>query len=174
MASSSGNALRKIGGITVGLLLVLIVCDISWREGWIFANEKVASRGMKASRMFAVWPTFALSASPVSAPPFDPSNFVGHYSDPNHPNCKRLIQVAGYYIAAVSGTDGNPGCPEDGSGIVWALEGRIRDNAIVVDFSPKGGPSNLKGIYNTTEPVGIQWSDGNMWIKISDRLLERE
>jgi hypothetical protein len=35
---------------------------------------------------------------------------------------------------------------------------------IFVDFSPKGGPSDLLGVYND-KMAGIKWPDGNMWTK---------
>jgi len=97
--------------------------------------------------------------------PFDSTAIAGYYSDPNHPNCKRIIEVAGA-IASLTGTDGNPGCPPDGSGEPWTLVGKVHGNTILVDFSPKGGPSDLKGVYDANEPASINWPDGNKWTKI--------
>lgn len=88
--------------------------------------------------------------------------FSGTYNDPNHPNCRRQIQVLGSQ-AILTGTDGNPGCPPDGSGEEWQLLGQIVDDTILVDFSPKGGPKDLKGVWDTTDPAGILWPDGNKW-----------
>jgi len=95
----------------------------------------------------------------------------GDYSDPNHPNCKRNIAIqavdgtfttASLEVIKVSGTDGSPGCPPDGSGDAWTLQGTIDldTSTIVVDFSPKGGPKNLKG---RRDEVGILWEDNNLW-----------
>ena len=97
--------------------------------------------------------------------PFNPAAIAGYYSDPNHPNCQRIIEVAGT-IASLTGTDGNPGCPSDGSGEVWTLKGKVNGNTLLVDFSPKGGPPDLKGVYDATVPAGINWPDGNKWTKI--------
>ena len=36
---------------------------------------------------------------------------------------------------------------------------------IFVDFSPKGGPKDLLGVY-TEELNGIKWPDGNLWTKL--------
>jgi len=90
-------------------------------------------------------------------------DFTGSYADPNHPNCQRVIQVSSADGVVVSGTDGTPGCPADGSGRAWKLSGKVEDNTILVDFSPKGGPPGLKGVWDATEPAGIKWPDGNKW-----------
>ena len=40
------------------------------------------------------------------------------------------------------------------------------DLAISVDFTSKGGPQDLKGVFNSTSnPPQIQWEDGNIWPK---------
>jgi len=62
-------------------------------------------------------------------------DFTGDYSDPKHPNCQRQVNVLGQK-AYVSGTDGNPGCPTDGSGNPWKLVGTGGEEHIFVDFSP--------------------------------------
>ena len=89
-------------------------------------------------------------------------DFSGGYSDPNHPNCLRNVEVAGP-AATVSGTDGTPGCPADGSGKTWALTGKVEGNTILVDFTPKGGPKDLKGVWEESPNAGIRWPDGNLW-----------
>ena len=79
--------------------------------------------------------------------------------DPKHPNCLRIIKVEGTE-AKISGTDGNPGCPADGAGKEWNLLGKVEGDEILVDFTPKGGPKDLKGVFDGT---GIKWPDGNKW-----------
>eukprot|EP00542_Grammatophora_oceanica_P012154 CAMPEP_0194032712 /NCGR_PEP_ID=MMETSP0009_2-20130614/5596_1 /TAXON_ID=210454 /ORGANISM="Grammatophora oceanica, Strain CCMP 410" /LENGTH=136 /DNA_ID=CAMNT_0038673237 /DNA_START=45 /DNA_END=455 /DNA_ORIENTATION=- len=88
-------------------------------------------------------------------------DFSGSYSDPNHPNCQRIISVDGTK-ANLKGTDGNPGCPADGSGAKWYLTGKVDGSSILVDFTPKGGPADLKGVWDNN---GIRWPDGNKWSK---------
>ena len=90
------------------------------------------------------------------------SQFDGAYSDPNHPNCLRVIEVPGAGgMAKISGTDGNPDCSADvDDGKKWTLTGKVEGKNIFVDFSPKGGPKNLKGVWDGT---GIKWPDGNKW-----------
>lgn len=49
----------------------------------------------------------------------------------------------------------------------WTLFGRYIDRKkgqIVVDFSPKGGPKDLPGVFHGDQ---IQWGDGNMWARES-------
>ena len=46
-------------------------------------------------------------------------------------------------MALVSGTDGTPGCV-GGEGRPWNLKGSVDGDSIFVDFSPKGGPKDLK------------------------------
>ena len=86
--------------------------------------------------------------APLPAEAFDPQTFNHQYTDPKHPNCKRIVVVKKDGIAAISGTDGTPGCPEDGSGDVWRLVGEVEDDTILVDFTPKvnkiGSPSTKK------------------------------
>lgn len=85
------------------------------------------------------------------------------HADPNHPNCLRVIDVPeNDGTVKISGTDGNPGCSADvDDGKKWTLTGKVVDEKnIIVDFSPKGGPKNLKGVWDGT---GIKWFDGNKW-----------
>ena len=79
-------------------------------------------------------------------------SFAGEYSDPNHPGCKRTIEVDGT-SATISGTD----TPD---GEIWKVSGTVSGDTIVVDFSPKGGPKELTG---KSVPEGIRWEDGNVW-----------
>lgn len=91
------------------------------------------------------------------------ADFNGSYSDPFHPNCLRVVSVSkdpSSSSATLTGTDGNPGCPADGSGKEWTLTGKVDGDNILVDFSPKGGPKDLKGLWDGD---GIRWPDGNKW-----------
>ena len=90
-------------------------------------------------------------------------NFAGSYDDPNHPNCLREIVMLDAINAVVSGTDGAPACPPDGSGREWKLPGKVDGDTILVDFTPKGGPKDLKGVWEPEPVPGIRWPDGNIW-----------
>ena len=74
---------------------------------------------------------------PLTSNAFDPQTFNHQYADPKHPNCKRIVVVNREGEAKISGTDGSPGCDEDGSGNVWRLVGEVEGKNILVDFSPK-------------------------------------
>lgn len=121
---------------------------------WVSIPEPI-HKAFSIASMAAVLTTGPLHTNAVV-------DFSGSYADPNHPNCQRVIAVAGP-DATLSGTDGNPGCPPDGSGKAWKLLGKVDGSTIFVDFSPKGGPPALKGVWDTNAPVGIQWPDGNKW-----------
>jgi len=93
--------------------------------------------------------------------------FVGCYDDPNHPTGYKRITMTGDLdddgngIGHCEGRD-----TKDGEKyLLPALASRdgLTDK-IVVDFSPKGGPSDLSGVYNRTE-IGVTWEDGNTWVE---------
>mmetsp|Transcript_28401 Transcript_28401/g.81652 ORF Transcript_28401/g.81652 Transcript_28401/m.81652 type:complete len:145 (-) Transcript_28401:58-492(-) len=110
--------------------------------------------------------TAAVSAALVAGPmAVNAADFSGSYSDPNHPNCLREVQVLTKNKAEVKGTDGNPGCPPDGRGRTWALIGQVDGDSILIDFSPKGGPKDLKGVWEASPTPGIRFPDGNLWSK---------
>lgn len=96
------------------------------------------------------------------------SEFNGAYSDPNHPKCNRLIVLQGNSTGVVYGKDGaEEGAACDGkTDVSWGpLPASITGDDIVVDFSSKGGPSSLRGVFNTGSSA-VDWEDGNSWSKI--------
>ncbi|GMI44818.1 hypothetical protein TrCOL_g4310 [Triparma columacea] len=95
------------------------------------------------------------------------SVFDGSYSDPNHPGCGRTVEVASNGVdAAVYGEDGDEGSPDCANPVQWGpLAASVNGNNIKIDFSPKGGPSDLTAEYDS-EDDGILFSDGNLWSKI--------
>merc|ERR1712232_1325829 len=108
------------------------------------------------------------------------SVFTGDYDDPNHPGCLRQVKVVGaplkgdgtrsaYPVVEVVGWDGREGAktctPVDRPTReeLWKIEGSLRSNKeAVIDFSPKGGPSNLVATFDD----GIVFPDGNKWTKV--------
>lgn len=96
--------------------------------------------------------------------------FAGKYSDPNHPNCARLIALETRVSARVFGADaaGGEGAACDGeTDSQWGpLPAKVNGEEIIVDFSSKGGPSNLSGKYDD-ENQAINWEDGNSWTKLA-------
>jgi hypothetical protein len=58
-------------------------------------------------------------------------DLTGSYSDPDQSSQQ---------------SHGTQGSRSDGAGKNWELLGKVKaDTTILLDFSPKGGPSNLKG-----------------------------
>ena len=107
------------------------------------------------------------------------SVFTGYYDDPNHPGCLRQVKVVGaplrgdgtrspYPVVEVKGWDGKEGekiCidrPERSE--IWTIGGKLKSKEEAsFDFSPKGGPANLPGQWDTD---GILFPDGNKWVKV--------
>lgn len=137
----------------------LIVATTS--DAWMNTPSSPQNFG-KAVAMASLMSVIATSPMAANAA----TDFTGSYADPFHPYCLREItQVTGATAGAatVSGTDGTPGCPPDGSGRVWSLVGKIEGDSILVDFTPKGGPKDLKGVWESAPKPGIRWPDGNLW-----------
>lgn len=90
--------------------------------------------------------------------------FVGIYFDPNHPGCTRTIKDISATDVGVTGFDGatGGGCNGKNDKPWGPLDGKVTDNTIVIDFSPKGGPSDLTGTW-TPDSKRITWADGNFW-----------
>mmetsp|Transcript_52222 Transcript_52222/g.59170 ORF Transcript_52222/g.59170 Transcript_52222/m.59170 type:complete len:160 (+) Transcript_52222:122-601(+) len=146
--------------VTFTLLLLITYCSIQWQgvSGLAAVNRKTFWKNLAGTATVVAFITPPLPAEAA----FDPQTFNHQYTDPTHPNCKRIVVVKKDGVAAISGTDGKPGCPEDGEGEVWRSVGEVLagTNNLVVDFSDKGGPAELKGVWDGD---GIQWPDGNKW-----------
>ena len=99
----------------------------------------------------------ALGVLPVQAAETK-SIFVGSYDDPNHPGCLRKITAEGKVIT-ILGSDNPDGSKQ------WKLQAKEDyPGTIFVDFSPKGGPKDLLGVYDEVDG-GIRWPDKNLWKK---------
>lgn len=126
-------------------------------NAWVFTPANIKKAASVATASAIIGGSALVSNAAV--------DLSGSYSDPFHPNCQRVISVNGLSTATLKGTDGNPGCKPGGAGKEWALDGKVDGNTILVDFSPKGGPKDLKGVW---EGNGIRWPDGNKWTKETD------
>jgi len=86
----------------------------------------------------------------------------GKYNDPNHPGCLRKISVKDGAVTII-GSDNVDGSNQ------WVIKAKEDAPGVMfVDFSSKGGPSDLLGVYNE-KADGIKWPDGNMWTKIKGK-----
>lgn len=124
------------------------------RRGLLFSSMATAA----AALLTLARPDEARAAGDASA-------FEGTYSDPiNHPGGTRTIRlldakVGDYQLAEVSG---GGGIGEPKSYILPAIV--IGDRAIVIDFSPKGGPKDFTGVL---EGGNIKFlRDGNKWPRL--------
>lgn len=109
-----------------------------------------------------------LGLTPVLTPDHSPfvqaayaadSVFVGSYNDPNHPGCLRKITAKGKEITIV-GSDNIDGSNQ------WIIKAKEEyPGTIFVDFSPKGGPADLLGVFDEKDN-GIRWPDKNLWSKL--------
>ncbi|GKY93062.1 hypothetical protein MPSEU_000274500 [Mayamaea pseudoterrestris] len=123
-------------------------------SAWVFSTPKIVKNAASVATASVIIASSVAGANAI--------DFNGSYADPFHPNCRRIVSVSSGSTATLKGTDGNPGCPTDGSGREWTLTGTIDADGknIVVDFTPKGGPKDLKGAWDGD---GIRWPDGNKW-----------
>jgi hypothetical protein len=148
---------------------LLLVSAMTTTDAWVNTPSSPQNFG-KAAAMASLMTVIATSPMAANAA----TDFTGSYADPFHPFCLREItQVTGSAAATVSGTDGTPGCPPDGSGKAWNLVGKVEGDNILVDFTPKGGPKDLKGVWESAPKPGIRWPDGNLWaVKQSATTIE--
>lgn len=78
-------------------------------------------------------------------------------------------------VAIVTGTDGKPFCTDvpEGEQKKWKLSGTVAedDKTVLIDFSSKGGPTNLVGKWDKD---GIVFPDGNKWTKRKEIVVKNE
>ena len=86
------------------------------------------------------------------------SPFVGSYSDPNHPGGYRTVSLSDSKIGEfrVASLEGNDAKDEP----LFRLPALVYADQMTVDFSAKGGPAALTGVWVGD---GIKWPDGNKW-----------
>ena len=111
-----------------------------------------------------------LSATPSAAVAANTGaeKFVGTYSDPiNHPGGTRTIKliqgaiVGDYQLAEVEGGGGRG---EPKQYVLPAVV--IGDKAIIIDFSPKGGPRDFSGVLDPKDGSIKFIRDGNRWPRL--------
>jgi len=90
----------------------------------------------------------------------------GMYDDPQHPDCRRVIKPEGSGIV-ITGTD-------EIDGPQWKVYGKVEGDKVVIDFSPKGGPSEVEAqfdgdVESVTKPMpaSLKFADGNVWNRLN-------
>lgn len=125
-------------------------------------NRKVFLQTMLTTAAAAV----VTSVQPANAAP-TAASFVGTYSDPiNHPGGTRTITLidgasnGDYQLAQIKGGGGR------GEPVKYLLPAVIfGDRAIVIDFSPKGGPRDFAGVLQSDGSIRFL-RDGNVWPRL--------
>jgi len=79
----------------------------------------------------------------------------GLYADPEHPGMERRVYAMESGSLMIKGTD-------DGNNY-WVLTGKPKEDTVHIDFSPKGGPTDLAGKWDGS---GLVFPDGNKWTKV--------
>merc|ERR1719382_1653653 len=135
----------------------------------IHPKEEKMSRRESMARMALFSFGCSLSAIPDNAlaiPKTDRSEaFVGSYSDPiNHPGGTRTIKllekIGDYHLAEVAG-GGGKGEPTN-----YVLPALVAaDRFIIIDFSPKGGPTDFTGVLQKDGSIKFL-KDGNRWPRL--------
>ena len=166
---------RMLRGVSLAILAVLVTlsCSQAWHLKPLSAVIAVRKLLKNSAAPIIVGTAFALTGyeamdtqgftnpSPMVAVAAE-SVLSGQYDDPNHPGCLRKITVK-YDIVTIIGSDNVDGSKQ------WVLKAKEdAPGVIFVDFSPKGGPSDLLGVYNEKADA-IKWPDGNSWTKIKSK-----
>jgi hypothetical protein len=151
-----------IASAALSAYTVLLTCTSV--EGWSIPFLPNVARKDVVSASIALGA--AIFVAPLSTPAATVVDVAGSYSDPKHPNCERVVvtNTDSPSEFTLTGTDGNPACAADGTGLTtFKLFGKVDEDAnVYVDFSPKGGPKDLKGLFDSKQRA-ILWPDGNVW-----------
>ena len=126
-------------------------------------SRKAFLQSMLTVAATVVTPTAVSAAAATSKA----ASFLGTYSDPiNHPGGTRTITLidgaseGDYQLAQIKGGGGR-GEPKE-----YILPAVIfGDRAIVIDFSPKGGPRDFAGVLDNEGSIRFI-KDGNRWPRL--------
>jgi hypothetical protein len=153
-------------GMTAVLLCIVGVSSLSQPQRQPIMSRRTALVASFGNSLAATATSALLVVSPVQAEGTDGSVFCGTYTDPiNHPGGTRTIRLIGdklgdYQLAEIVG---GGGVGEPKSFILPAVV--VGDRAIIIDFSPKGGPRDFTGVIDKD---GIRFPrDGNKWPRVT-------
>ncbi|CAE7228505.1 DRG2 [Symbiodinium pilosum] len=159
------QTMRKSRGAAAFAVAALSACYLAMA----FVMPPAEGRGAGRREALLGLAGAAATLSTESAQAFEESGqWMGYYSDPQHPMCPRkIVYEYDLYEKAqmmVVGGDGNPGC-EKKVLTRWTakVDWKAGEDSIKIDFSKKGGPQDVVGKW---EKDGIVFPDGNKWKKI--------
>ncbi len=143
------------------------------RRGMLLRAGTMALLGSHATLAVVAPPEIARAAAAAAEAAANPATrFCGTFSDPvNHPGGTRTISlldgggsfVGDYRLASVRGRGGR-GEPRDY--VLPAVV--IGDRAIIIDFSPKGGPRDFTGVLDPKDGSIRFLRDGNRWPRLEE------
>eukprot|EP01006_Ploeotia_vitrea_P044723 TRINITY_DN66857_c0_g3_i1.p1 TRINITY_DN66857_c0_g3~~TRINITY_DN66857_c0_g3_i1.p1 ORF type:complete len:239 (-),score=17.15 TRINITY_DN66857_c0_g3_i1:367-999(-) len=143
-----------------------LVVDFSPKGGPANLNGTYNGKGKLTWQDGNFWSAVKKPTFTLGSPMWVLSDLGGFYTDPNH---YKPGTFAGTRM--ISDKTGNrPGMgltlvgSDDGK-LFWTLHGEFTNKtsgALTVDFSPKGGPSDLTGTFAKGK---ITWQDGNKWVR---------
>ena len=152
-----------------------LLVDFSPKNGPPSASGRVRGGGAEIAWPDGnVWTRFEAGGGRLALRPLPATDMIevsrgalqGVFTDPNHytagsgtlAGLRAVSDFAGESIALVGSDDGVK---------FWTLRGhyvaKATSSAIVVDFSPKGGPADLNG---TVSKGKITWQDGSAWSQV--------
>jgi len=168
VGTDDGTTWFALRGTCSGRGMTVIKFDFSRKGG---PKELAGTWASVGATQNITWPDgnkWTLLKAPTPAFRSDPlDDHAGVFFDPNHhvPGTwkgLRLIAEDPPHSLKMVGSD-------DGvlTGM-WFLEGRctgVHMTSIHFDFSPKGGPADLVGVWAAAPARTITWPDGNAWSK---------
>eukprot|EP00929_Paragymnodinium_shiwhaense_P086388 TRINITY_DN4691_c0_g2_i2.p1 TRINITY_DN4691_c0_g2~~TRINITY_DN4691_c0_g2_i2.p1 ORF type:complete len:187 (-),score=42.01 TRINITY_DN4691_c0_g2_i2:146-706(-) len=177
MAPQQRNRSRL--GATVVVAAAGIATYMASRDGAFVPPSAQVSNGRRDALLgAAASAAAAMAAAPeiVSAGggPQVSSGWAGMYTDPMHPNCKRVLTVdwSGLVVGLQTGPDGAKECtPQGTGGTTIKLKTKFKEGSdtLTIDFSPVGGPKEVAAKWEgkSTADNDIVFPDGNKWHKIN-------
>jgi hypothetical protein len=152
------------------LAALLLMLLISKNASALMLPRGMDRRNMMGAAAFGLATALGGGVAPsiASAATIETSPFEGTFSDPiNHPGGTRTIKlldsassIGDYRLAKVEGGGGRG---EPKSFILPAIV--IGDRAIIIDFSPKGGPRDFTGVLDGEGNIKFT-RDGNKWPRL--------
>jgi len=168
---------RPLRGIA--LLSALLACGLYWAALPSFVPPSSVSSGVDRRAALGLLAAGAAVGAPAASTAAGPRLWSGKYLDNKHPGCERQILKEGEDQYSIVGTSsvikGQKECKKGDKVKRWGITGVVDNvnspNIMTVDFSPKGGPTDVKV---TKGSDFIEFPDGNRWKKITGRWVQQQ